>query len=313
MTIGLGYLLPTREGVMQGRPQAAPLLDLARRAQGLGFQSLWAGDSLLARPRHDPLTLLAAVAAVAPGMQVGTAILLPVLRNPVLLAQQLATLDQISSGRLILGVGIGADNPAIRAEFVAAGVPFERRLGRTLEALRLCRALWQGEPVNWEGRWNLEGQVLGPRPFRSGGPPIWMGTSVPAGFERTGRWFDGFFPLGPDAATFASRWRAVQASAETAGRSDAVTAAIYLTVSTHDDPMEAERRLDAYLADYYAPLPVAIMRQVQACFAGPEGALEPWLAAFVTAGARHLVLRFVGDHERHLEVVADLRQRASWD
>lgn len=309
MTIEMGYLLPTREGVMQGRPQTAPLLELARRAQALGFDSLWAGDSLLARPRHDPMTLLAAVAAAAPGTQVGTAILLPVLRNPVLLAQQLATLDQISAGQLIVGVGIGADNPAIHAEFVAAGVPFERRLGRTLEGLRLCQALWQGEPVDWDGRWRLEGQVLGPMPCRPGGPPIWMGTSVAAGFERTGRLFEGFFPLGPDAATFALRWRAVKDSAERAQRSHAVTAAIYLTLSVHDDPVEAERRLDVYLADYYAPLPVAVMRKVQACFAGPADALEPWLADFVAAGASHLVLRFVGDHERHLEILADLRQR----
>ena len=101
----IGYLLPTRERVMEGRPQAGPLLDLAARAEGLGFDSVWVGDSLLARPRHDPLTLLAAVAARTWKVQLGTAVFLPALRNPVVLAHQLATLDQISEGRLVLGAG----------------------------------------------------------------------------------------------------------------------------------------------------------------------------------------------------------------
>jgi alkanesulfonate monooxygenase SsuD/methylene tetrahydromethanopterin reductase-like flavin-dependent oxidoreductase (luciferase family) len=145
----IGYLLPTREQVMEGRPEAAPLLALAERAEGLGFDSIWVGDSLLARPRHDPLTLLAAVAARTKKAELGTAVLLPALRNPVVLAQQIATLDQISEGRYILGVGIASDVPNIRAEFVAAGVPFEKRVGRMLEGLRLCRALWTGKPVSW--------------------------------------------------------------------------------------------------------------------------------------------------------------------
>ena len=90
----IGYLLPTREHVMAGRPEAAPLLALAERAADLGFDSIWARDSLLARPRHDPITLLAAVGARVPRVALGTAVLLPALRNPVVLAQQVATLDQ---------------------------------------------------------------------------------------------------------------------------------------------------------------------------------------------------------------------------
>ena len=128
----IGYLLPTREFIMAGRPQAKPLLELAERAAGLNFDSIWAGDSLLARPRHEPLTLLAAVASRLPNVNVGTAVLLPAMRNPVLLAHQVATLDQIAEGRLILGVGIAADVANIRAEFCAAGVPFEKRVGRLL-------------------------------------------------------------------------------------------------------------------------------------------------------------------------------------
>src|SRR5438445_2460309 len=148
----IGYLLPTREQVMQGRPEAAPLLALAERAEGLGYDSIWVGDSILARPRHEPLTLLSAVAARTRNAELGTAVLLPALRNPVVLAHQVATLDQVSEGRLILGVGFAADVQNIRDEFAAAGVPFEKRIGRMMEGLRLCRALWTGQPVDWEGR-----------------------------------------------------------------------------------------------------------------------------------------------------------------
>ena len=137
MTVALGYLLPTRERVMAGEPAAAPLLALAERAEALGYDSVWAGDSPLARPRHEPLTLLAAAAGRTRRVVLGTAVLLPALRNPVLLAHQAATLDRISEGRLILGVGIASDAPNVRAEFAAAGVPFEKRVGRLLEGLRV--------------------------------------------------------------------------------------------------------------------------------------------------------------------------------
>jgi alkanesulfonate monooxygenase SsuD/methylene tetrahydromethanopterin reductase-like flavin-dependent oxidoreductase (luciferase family) len=147
MSTKIGYLLPTRENIMTGDPQTGSLLDAARRAQSLGFDSIWVGDSLLARPRHDPLTLLAAVAAAVPDVELGPAVLLPALRNPVLLAHQLATLDQLSEGRLVLGVGIAGDTPAIRSEFAAAGVAFDGRVGRMMEGLRLAKQLWSGDPV----------------------------------------------------------------------------------------------------------------------------------------------------------------------
>ena len=183
MTPRIGYLLPTREQTMVGRPEGVPLLKLAERAAGLGYDfDPWVGDSLLARPRHDPLTLLAAVAARVPRVELGTAVLLPALRNPVVLAQQVATLDLISEGRVILGVGIATDVPNIRTEFAAAGVPFEKRVGRLLEGLALCRELWTGKPVIWDGRWKVEG-VLGPTPHRPGGPPIWIAGSLPASLE----------------------------------------------------------------------------------------------------------------------------------
>jgi alkanesulfonate monooxygenase SsuD/methylene tetrahydromethanopterin reductase-like flavin-dependent oxidoreductase (luciferase family) len=148
----IGYLLPTREQIMEGSPAAESLLRLAERAEELNYDSIWIGDSLFDKPRHEPLVMLAAVAARTKRVSVGTGVLLPALRNPIQLAQQAATVDQISEGRLILGIGISPDQPGIRAEFAAVGVPFEKRVGRVLECMRLCRALWTGNPVTWDGR-----------------------------------------------------------------------------------------------------------------------------------------------------------------
>src|SRR5881296_4680679 len=149
--VELGVLLPTREAVMSGRPETGSMLAMAERAEATGFDSVWIGDSITARPRHEPLTLLAAVAARTRRVRLGTAVLLPALRNPVVLAHVVGTLDRVAEGRVILGVGIAADTPAIRKEFEAVGVPFERRVGRFLEMLEICRALWRGRGEPSEG------------------------------------------------------------------------------------------------------------------------------------------------------------------
>ena len=308
----IGYLLPTRERVMEGRPETGPLLDLAVRAEGLGFDSVWVGDSLLARPRHDPLTLLAAVAARTRKVQLGTAVFLPALRNPVVLAHQLATLDQISEGRLVLGAGIASDVANIRAEFVAAGVPFEGRVGRMMEGLRLARALWSGKPIDWDGRWRVEGGVLGPTPYRPGGPPIWLAGSVRPAFDRAARHFDGWFANEASLTRWTEHWGEVRAIAQEAGRDlDKFVAAIYLTLAIDEDAGRAEQRIDAFLENYYGQ-PAAVMRRRQACYAGPTVGAAEFLRGFADAGASHMIVRFTGDHERNLETFTRLRAKLAW-
>src|SRR5437879_13846285 len=102
-----GVLLPTREAVMTGRSDPSIILKLAERAEALGFHSIWVGDSLTARPRVEALTTLAAVGSRARRVRLGTAIFLAVLRHPILLAYQLASLDWLTSGRLDFGIGYG--------------------------------------------------------------------------------------------------------------------------------------------------------------------------------------------------------------
>lgn len=309
MSVKLGYLLPTRERIMEGLSDTAPILTLAEKAEGLGFDSVWVGDSLLARPRHEPMTLLAGVAGRVGRVELGTAVLLPALRNPVLLAHQAATVDQVSEGRLILGVGIARDIPNIRAEFAAAGAPFDKRVGRMMEGLRLCRALWSGEPVDWDGRWPVNQGVLAPTPYRPGGPPIWGGGSHPKGLARAGKYMDGWFPTGPDAQGWATQWADVKAAATEAGRdSSELTGAIYLTLYLDDDSERANAKIDTYLEQYYGQ-PAAAIRKNQSCYAGPASGVAEWFNGYAKAGVDHIVLRIAGDHESQMKAIAGVRDQ----
>ena len=289
-----GVLLPTREAVMSGRPETAPLLAMAERAEAAGFDSVWIGDSLTARPRHEPLTLLAAVAARTRRVSLGTGVLLPALRNPVVLAHVVGTLDRVAGGRVILGVGIAADTPAIRKEFAAAGVPWERRVGRFLETLEIYRALWSRDGVSFAGKhFTLENVTMEPKPHRPGGPPIWIGGSGPTALREAAR-FDAWFPTGPSVDFFAETFPRVQAAARAAGRApDAVTGAAYVTLALDPNPAVAEQRLHGFLETYYAAPARAILAR-QACYAGPIEGCAEWLQRWIAAGARHLALRFAG-------------------
>ena len=305
MTAKIGYLLSTRENIMRGDHGTDGLLALGRRAADLGFDSLWAGDSLFARPRHDPITLLAGVAAAIPDVQIGSAVLVPMMRNPVVLAQQLATVDQLSGGRLIVGVGIGADTPAFHAEFEAAGVPFEKRVGTLLEGVQLMRTLWQGEPVNWQGRWTVNSNDgLAPTPVQPGGPPIWLAAGVDAGIARAAEHFDGWFPIGPDVETFKQRHDYYRQCVDQSG-ADRATTAIYLTVCISDSDT-ADEQIDNYLSEYYGA-PPEIMRRVMACFGGSTEEVAAFIRSYVEAGADHVVLRLVGDHASSLDALAQQR------
>ena len=294
MAVEFGVLLPTREAVMSNRPETDPLIAMAERAEAAGFDSVWIGDSITARPRHEPLALMAAVAGRTGRVRLGTGVLLPALRNPVVLAHVVGTLDRIAHGRVILGVGIAADMPAIRKEFAAVGVPWDRRVSRFLETIEICRALWSQDNVSYQGRhFTLDSVTVEPKPHRPGGPPIWIGGSGPIALREAAR-FDAWFPTGPNVEFFAEHFPRIQAAAREAGRTpDAVTGAAYVTLALDPSPAAAEQRLNGFIETYYAA-PARVILARQAAYAGPiEGCVE-WLQRWIDAGARHIALRFAG-------------------
>jgi len=277
-----GLLLPSREVVLFANSDLTIVIAAARRAEQAGYDSVWVGDSLLARPRGEPLTLLAAVAGATTRVTLGTAVLLPLLRHPISLAHALATLDRIAEGRLVVGMGPGAELPGTHAELAAVGVPSDRRVGAMLSAVERVRRLWRNEETGLE---------LQPRPFRPEGPPIWLGGSGPRMLRLAGRAFDGWLPFSPTPAEYASGLRAVREAAETAGRDpDSIATGAYLTVAVADTPLDAAKELDAYMRAYYG-VPAEVMSRAQACHAGTLESAAGWFAAYRDAGARHLVVR----------------------
>jgi alkanesulfonate monooxygenase SsuD/methylene tetrahydromethanopterin reductase-like flavin-dependent oxidoreductase (luciferase family) len=152
------------------------LVDLAVLCEELGFYSVSVGDSLLAKPRWRALPTLAAIAARTSRIKIATHILIPHMYNPVLLAQELATVDQLSRGRLIIGCGLGAGRTeTVAQELEVMGLPRRRRAQAFDESLTLLKRLWTEDEVTHEGEfWSLKGVRVGLKPYQKPHPPFWI-------------------------------------------------------------------------------------------------------------------------------------------
>ena len=298
MSPRFGLLLPSREALLWGGADAEVVLGAARHAEDAGFDSAWVGDSLLARPRFEPLTLLAALSAATPRLELGTAVLLPLLRHPLTLAHIGATLDRLAPGRIILGVGVGGDVPGTHTELAAVGVASTRRVAALLDEVERCRRLWRGETEDVE---------LLPRPLSPSGPRLWLGGNGPRMLRLAGRLFDGWMPFTPTPNAYAAAHAVVVEEAERVGRDPgAIETSAYLTVAVDDRPSVAAEQLDRYMLGYYG-VPAAVMAGVQACHTGTVASAAEWVATYAAAGARHLILRMgTPELDTHRDVAAAL-------
>ncbi|MBI2165187.1 MAG: LLM class flavin-dependent oxidoreductase [Chloroflexi bacterium] len=296
-TVRFGVLLPTRGILLSSRerPDFGPVLAMAETAEGLGFESVWVGDSLTTSPRLEPLTALAAVATRTRRVRLGTAVLLAAMRHPVLLAHAAATVDVISGGRTVLGIGVGAAVTAeTRQQWEAASVPPAQRAGRLEEMLAVLRRLWTEPRVSFRGQHiQLDGVELWPKPAQRGGIPILLACHQRAGreaqFRRAALLADGYISSTDSPDEFAQTTRKVREYAQTAGRDFSNTeAAVYMTVNLDRDEARAKEEGQAYLDAYYeanrwggpwGPVggPSIIVRQIE---------------RYAAAGARTLIIRF---------------------
>ncbi|HZF05900.1 MAG TPA: LLM class flavin-dependent oxidoreductase, partial [Patescibacteria group bacterium] len=195
----VGILVPTRGAVMQSarRPPLEESWAMARHADEAGYDAAWVGDSVVAKPRLEPLTTLAYLAAMTSRLRLGTAVLLPALRQPVVLAHQIANVDALSRGRVVLGLGVGWSLPSAEREWAACGADHKRRVRRLEEHVEIWRMLWRGEPVTHRAHGvELVEHTIGPLPWNAAGPPVLItagnrGEFLPAQFERFARLGDG--------------------------------------------------------------------------------------------------------------------------
>src|SRR5919108_2612680 len=164
------------------------------RAEALGYDSAWVQEQIVGSvPILEPLTLLSYAAALTRRLRLGTSVMLTVFRNPIQLAKSLTALDQLSQGRLTVGVGIG--NP--RPEDTAFGVPLGRRARRFVEGIEVMKALWTQPTATFAGEyWQLAGVAQEPKPVQQPHPPLWFGAREPAALRRAVRLGDGFMGAG---------------------------------------------------------------------------------------------------------------------
>jgi alkanesulfonate monooxygenase len=208
-------------------PDVHGLYGYARRAEELGFESLWAWDHILlgvepSFPILDSITTLGAIAARTSRIKLGTGILVLPLRNPVVAAKALGSLDVISGGRLILGVAAGW----YAREFDAVGVPFKQRGRRFERNLDILVRLWTQERVTLRAdEHNLREAVMVPRPVQSPRPPILIGGYVDAVLRRVATSSDGWLTYFYTPESFSRNWAKVQAFAREAGRDPATLTA----------------------------------------------------------------------------------------
>jgi len=311
--INFGVLLPTREAVMSGRSDPSTLMQLAERAEALGFSSVWVGDSLTARPRIDALTTLAAVGARTRHVRLGTAIFLAALRNPIMLAYQLASLDWITGGRIDLGVGYGRPKePAAEHEFKILGLDPSARMKMSEELIQVMRRLWRENDVSYAGKFtSFEHVTLEPKPVQPKGVPIWIASNnVEPGLKRVARLGDAWINNIKSPDIFAECWQKIRAYAADAGRDPSlIHPSIYFTLAAGGKDAVIEGQ--TFLAQYYNRSYEAVANAML-CVTGTWDEVIDWMEKYVEAGARTVVLRFAAnDQLRTLEACADALRRRS--
>ena len=306
--VKLGVLLPTRGLLMtEGAPRnAESILSMAERAEEAGLDSVWVGDSLTAKPRLEPLTTLAAVAARTKRVRLGTAVMLAALRHPVLMSHVVGTLDLIAGGRTVLAMGVGgAFNEAQQREWRAAGVDASRRAGRLSELVEIAKRLSAGETVSFAGRhFDLDEVSMEPGSLQDGGVPVLLACHWRAGleaqFRRAARLGDGFIGISDTPQEYAMVADKVRAYSAEYGRDfDRMESAFYMTVNLDPDEKRAAQEADRYLMLYYG---ANIWGDRWGPFGGPSEGVVERILQYAEAGAGTIIVRFASfDQERQMD------------
>jgi probable F420-dependent oxidoreductase len=270
------------------------------RAEQLGYHSAWVVERILGAVHAlDPVELLTYAAALTERMKLGSAVLLTALRSPVHLAKSLATLDQLSSGRLIAGVGLGGDTRV----YPAYGFAAERRVARFVEGVELMKRLWTEPRVTFAGQfYRVENAGMEPKPVQKPHPPIWFGAHHPDALRRTVALGSGFMGAGSSPTSqFVDEVKLLRQILAEARRDPAafpIGKRVYVAIDR--DRGRAGRRLAEWFGAFYdrpaMAEKVSVFGSEQECIDG--------LAEVVGGGAQLLLLNPVFDEIEQLERLA---------
>ena len=265
--------------VADGAFDPAGLRAYLARAEALGFDSAWTMEQVLGTmPTLGPIETMTYAAACTERIRLGCVVFVTPLHSPVHLAKSLSTLDQLSRGRIEVGVGTGGRGRM----FSAFEVDPASLVARFTEGLRLMKALWTEPRVTFEGRfWQLDGAAMEPKPFQKPHPPIWFGANHPDALRRAVRYGDGFFGAGSTTtAQFAEQVRIVREALAETGRDPAsfqIAKRIYIAVD--DDAERARRHVAASLVRLYGDFgievePAAVSGLPETCVEGVREVAE---------------------------------------
>ncbi|MDA0733018.1 MAG: hypothetical protein BZY73_06625 [SAR202 cluster bacterium Casp-Chloro-G3] len=310
--VKLGILLPTRGLLLADTPpcNANLVLDLAQKAEEAGLDSVWVGDSLTAKPRLEPLSILAAIAARTSRVRLGTAVLLMALRHPLLLAQTLGTVDLISQGRLLIAAGTGgAFNDEQKQEWQSVGVKASQRARRLEEMVQIIKGLNRGERVSFPGRhFDLDSVSMRPQSVQAGGVPILLACHGrfqvrEAQIQRAARWADGIISISDTPEEYRQVVRDVRALAADLGRdASLMEATMYLTVNLNQDAAKATEEAEKWLLGYYG---ANIWGSRWGPFGDPSQVKER-IGEYAEAGAETVIVRFASfEPEKQLDTFLD--------
>jgi probable F420-dependent oxidoreductase len=284
-------------------PSIDEMRDLVKLVDGGGYDSLWCGDHIsFPAAMLDPFLQLAQAAVVSRRLTLGTSVYLLPLRHPVPVAKQVATLDHLSEGRFIFGVGVGGE---FAREYEACGVPRDERGARLTEAIGLLRKLWTGEPVSHEGRFYgaFRDMPMQPPARQPGGPPIWCGGRSDAALRRAGRLADGWIAYAITPEMFKTGLDKIAQAASEVGRGDAAFGTGHLLFTRLDDTYE--KALDAATVTLSQRYAMDFRRAAEryAALGSPQQVADR-IRAFHAAGARHIALDLVGPYEERDRQIA---------
>ena len=271
------------------------------RAEELGFESLWTQEDITGDgPSLEPLTQLSYVAALTNRVRLGVSVMVAPLRNPVQLAKSLSSLDQLSQGRLTVGVGIGTRIN----RYPAFGLSPDRRARRFVEMLNVMKALWTEPEAHYDGHfWQLDGVPMEPKPVQKPHPPIWFGGVHPDALRRAVRHGDGWMGAGSSStAKFVESVGQVNTFLEESGRDPAtfpISKRVYLAID--NDEKRAERHLTEWFDGRYHNAALG----TQVSIWGSAAHCAEKLAEVVDGGAQMLMINPMFEHMEHLEQLAE--------
>ena len=235
-----GVTIPNNWGLREPKD----VLAIGPLAESLGFDSIWVMDHLFNNgyirerledaPYYHPLSILSYLSATTQSITLGTSVLVLPYHNPVELAKYTATLDQISGGRLILGVGVGA----MSEEFEALGISLKDRGSLTNESINILKELWTNEnPSYRSSRWNFSNLKFSPKPLQKPAIPLWIGGASKAALARAARVGDGWHPSGVSPAEYLANKQHIEKLAESQNRDiSEFTWSSRVDVQAHDQP-----------------------------------------------------------------------------